>query len=93
MVTKIPLGVTKIQAGGVVNEGLLCLEIAQKFKKMLNSSSSIPLAKSESQRPFVVISCSHHNFYRMCTIMYCLKLIYKKPLKKIEYNDLDYAFF
>lgn len=63
MVTKISLGVTKIQASGVVNEGLLCLKKAQKFEKMLNLSSSILLAKSES--PFGVGRCSHHNFYHV----------------------------
>lgn len=64
MVTKIPLGVTKIQASGVVNEGLLCLKKAQKFIR-INLRSSILLAKSESQRPFCVRSYSHHNFYHV----------------------------
>ena len=58
---------------------------------MFNLSSSILLAKSESQRPFGVRSCSHLNFI-MCTITSCLKLIYKRPLKKIESSELRFFF-
>ena len=56
---------------------------------MFNLSSSILLAKSESQRPFGVRSCSHLNFI-MCTITSYLKLIYKRPLDKIESSELRF---
>lgn len=56
---------------------------------MFNLSSSILLA-SLNPKDLLVLEVAHISIFIMSTITYCLKLIYKRPLKKIESSELRF---